>query len=323
MCDVRLGLAKVGLLLVVTKNMLSKNIIFISIMRIKISALISCCWGVAIVLGGLFLLLTNYYVQQNEYTVVMNKWTMQFNDNVYSQGMYFLGPAVETIPFQRTLQDLNLGRTDCLTRDEVLVDLTVALQYQYVEKQLIPFILKIFGSEKKYIEFLTGTARSTILNTCLEFTALEYYEIRSTIDAEMFSNLIKNINDKQFGCTIEYFQLVDIKYPSDYISILHSKQNVKQDLITAENHRTTEEIGARTTLLESQRTASINIINAYNTYNMTLYDAQVQREALVSQWRSRAVAFKSIMEDLSLTYPSFIEYLKSDVVRTSQLVTSV
>jgi regulator of protease activity HflC (stomatin/prohibitin superfamily) len=292
-------------------------------MRIKISALISFCWFVAIVLGGLFLVFTNYYVQQNEYTVVMNKWTMQFKDTVYSQGLYFLGPGVEMIPFQRTLQELDLGRTDCLTRDEVLVDLKVALQYQYDQKQLIPFILQTFGSEKKYVEFLTGTARSIILNTCLEFTALEYYEIRSVIDTEMFSNLIKNINDKHYGCSIEYFQLVDIQYPPDYITILHEKQNVKQDLITAENHRSTEEIGARTTQLEARRTASINLINAHNIYNMTLYDAQTQKEAIVSLWKSRAVAFNNIISDLNLTYPRFIEYLKSNVVRTSQLITSV
>lgn len=227
------------------------------------------------------------------------------------------------IPFTRTLQNLNLGRTDCLTRDEVLVDLTVALQYQYDVKQLIPFILQKFGSEKKYIEFLTGTARSIILNTCLEYTALEYYEIRSVIDAEMFSNLMKNINAKHLGCTIEYFQLVDIQYPPDYITILHDKQNVKQDLITAENHRSTEEIEAKTTQLEAGRTASINLINAHNVYNMTLYDAQTQKEAIILQWKSRAIAFENIIADLSLSYPAFIEYLKSDVVRTSQLFTSV
>ena len=292
-------------------------------MRIKISALLSFCWVVVIIVGALFLLLTNYYVEQNEYAVVMNKWTMQFHSNVYTQGLYFLGPGVEVIPFERTLRNLELGRTDCLTRDEVLVDLTVALQYQYDEKQLIPFILETFGTEKKYVEFLTGSARSIILNTCLEFTALEYYEIRSVIDSEMFSNLNENINKKHMGCTIEYFQLVDIKYPKEYITILHDKQNIKQDLITAENHRSTEEIRARTTLLEAQRTASINLINAHNVYNMTLYDAQTQKEALITQWKSRAIAFNNIMSDLELSYPRFIEYLKSDVVRTSQLFTSV
>jgi regulator of protease activity HflC (stomatin/prohibitin superfamily) len=292
-------------------------------MRIKISSLISFCWLVVILLGMFFLLLTNYYVPQNEYMVVMNKWSMQFHDNIYSQGLYFLGPGVEMIPFRRTLQNLDLGRTDCLTRDEVLVDLTVALQFQYIEKQLIPLILETFGTERKYVEFLTGAARSIVLNTCLEFTALEYYEMRGVVDSEIFSNLIKNINDKHFGSTIEYFQLLDIDYPKDFIAILHEKQNVKQNLITAENHRTTEEITARTTQLEAQRTASINLINANNIYNMTMYDARNQKEAIVAQWKSRAIAYTNIISDLSLSYPAFIEYLKADVVRTSPIVTSV
>jgi len=262
-------------------------------------------------------------VEQDEYAVVLNSYTMQFRSAVYSQGFYFLVPGDRFIRFKRTLQNAELGDMDCLTKDEVLVDLHVATQFQYTKDDLVPFVLKKFGTDRNYKHFLAGIMRSVILNTCLEFTALEYYEKRAMVDAEMFGNLIRTVNSNRLGCTIEYFQLVDIDYPKDYMKVLHEKQNVKQNLITAENHRTSEVISATTTKMEAQRTANINMINAYNVYNMTLFDANVQKDAIMSMWRNRGLAYKNVIKDLELSVPQFIEYLQSDVVRTSQVVTSV
>eukprot|EP00602_Paraphysomonas_sp_CaronLab_P008456 CAMPEP_0185026572 /NCGR_PEP_ID=MMETSP1103-20130426/10934_1 /TAXON_ID=36769 /ORGANISM="Paraphysomonas bandaiensis, Strain Caron Lab Isolate" /LENGTH=56 /DNA_ID=CAMNT_0027560199 /DNA_START=773 /DNA_END=943 /DNA_ORIENTATION=+ len=56
---------------------------------------------------------------------------------------------------------------------------------------------------------------------------------------------------------------------------------------------------------------------------MTLFDANVQKDAIMSMWRNRGLAYKNVIKDLELSVPQFIEYLQSDVVRTSQVVTSV
>jgi regulator of protease activity HflC (stomatin/prohibitin superfamily) len=282
---------------------------------------ILCSWFVlAIVLSFVFINIGS--VEQEEYAVALNSYTMQFRDQVYSQGTFILSPGDTFIRFKRTVQSIELGEIDCLTKDEVLIDIEVSAQFQYIKDDLIPYVMKQFGDDEHYKDFLVSIMRSTILNSCLEFTALDYYEMRTVVDAEMFKSLVRAMNTG-LGCTIEYFQLVDIKYPSEYISTLHKKQNIKQDLITAENHRSTEVIGATTTKLEAQRTANINLINAYNARNITMYSATTQRQAIVSQWVNRGSYFKHVMHDLKLSFSQFIEYLKSDVVRSSHIYSSL
>jgi regulator of protease activity HflC (stomatin/prohibitin superfamily) len=285
----------------------------------------SCLYGFFLIIlvftGVVALFAFNYdHVEQDEFAVVMNSYTMNFRGNVYNQGIYILAPGDELIRFKRTLQSIELGEMDCLTKDEVLIDLHVATQFQYNSEDLIPFVLLKFESDHKYKIFIASIMRSIILNTCLQFTALQYYEKRALVDLAMYKNLVDTINSRGFGFTVEYFQLVDIQYPKEYMDILHEKQNIKQNLVTAENHRTSSLIAATTAKLEAERTASINLINARNTYNITIYKAETQRNAIVSQWINRGHAFQSIMTDLHLTVPELIAYLKADVVRSSNLI---
>ena len=287
----------------------------------RVSTLL-CSWFILALIVA-FLCINIGSVEQEEYAIALNSFTMQFRDEVYSQGTFILRPGDTLLKFKRTVQSIELGEIDCLTKDEVLIDIEVSAQFQYVRDGLIPFVLKQFGNDENYQDFLVSAMRSTILNSCLEFTALDYYEMRTVVDAAMFKNLVADMNEKGLGCTIEYFQLVDIRYPTEYISTLHQKQNVKQDLITAENHRSTEIIGATTAKLEAQRTANINLINAYNSRNITLYNAHTQKQAIVAQWENRGKYFKNVLVDLKLTYGQFIEYLKSDVVRTSHIYSSL
>lgn len=283
---------------------------------------IVCSWMVlAVILTFIFINIGT--VEQEEYAIALNRYTMQFREQVYSQGTFLLAPGDEFIRFKRTVQNIELGEIDCLTKDEVLIDIEVSAQFQYVKDDLISFVMKQFGDDAHYKDFLVSVMRSTILNACLEFTALDYYEMRTVVDARMFKSLSQGMNDNGLGCTIDFFQLVDIKYPLEYISTLHRKQNVKQDLITAENHRATEVIGATTTKLEAERIANINLINAYNVANITMYSAKTQQQAILSQWTNRGSYFKNVLHDLKLSSSQFIEYLKSDVVRSSHIYSSL
>jgi hypothetical protein len=283
-----------------------------------------CCGFVLAVSIILAFICIGFKVEQNEYAVVMNTYTMQFRPDVLSQGMYILKPGDKLIKFERIYQTFNIDGLECLTGDEVLLNIHVLVRYQYARDALIPIILKTFDTDAKYKTFLNAAIRSTILNSCLEFTALEYYEKRAFVDSAMFDNLMSTINQQTIGSSVEYFQLVDIRYPDDYNNILHQKQNIAQGLITAQNNRNTAIINANTIQMEAQRTAGINIINAQNIYNITIFNAETQKQAILLQWSHRADAFKHIMIDLNYTPDQLVDYIKADVVRTStQLVSSV
>lgn len=286
-----------------------------------------CCGMFIVIMMGILLILIamsiNYTVAQDEYAVIENAYTMQFEPDVLSQGVYILGPGRNLIKFKRTLQNIELGELTCMTQDEVLVDLFVATQFQYNKESIIPVILKKFRNDRQYQIFLSSIMKSSILNTCLEFTALDYYEKRAAVDAKMFSDLIQEINNKGLGSTVEYFQLVTIEYPPAYIDVLHKKQNIKQNLVTAENNRKTDLIDANTNKLEMERVANINLINAYNSYNITIFNGHEQKEAILDKWKNRMVAYKSIVDSLHLSVSQFITYMRADIVRTSSVFSSV
>lgn len=271
-----------------------------------------------------FLTCIGYSVKQDEYAVIENTFTMKFHDDILSQGMYILHPGDRMIKFKRTLQSIELGNLNCLTRDEVMLQIHASIQFEYVKDQIIPTILKKFKNDEEYKSFLQATTESSILESCLRFTALEYYEERANVDGSMYNDLLTNINDKDIGSTIEFFQLVDISYPPTYIDILHQKQNTKQDLITAENNRATEIVNANTNFIETIRQVKINLINAQNYYDMILHLAKTEENSIINQWNNRNEMFKNIVSDLNLSPEMLIEYIKSEILRnTNNLYSSL
>lgn len=274
----------------------------------------------------LFLLYESFYftVEQKEYAVVANSFTMQFSNDVLTQNTYwFLAPFSYLILFVRTMQNIEVGELDCMTGDSVMLKLHVAIQFQYDSgKSLVPIVLKEFGGDAQHKDMLKANIRSTILNTCLQFDAIEYYEMRAKADDSMRQNLEKSIN-ADLGSAVRFFQLLDIKYPDDYMNALHDKQNVHQALITAQNDRNTEVINANTQLKENGVDANINLINAYNTVNITNYNAGVQESMILADWNAKSDYYLNIKTSMKLTNAQLLNYMKDDVKRSSKIYTNV
>lgn len=125
--------------------------------------------------------ITNKKVGQSEAGVRSNSYTMELS-GPYLQGAYTLDVGEEFLLFERTIQNLGIGDVSCLTKDKLLITLSVSAQYQYQIEYLIPILLKQFQSNDKLRTLLNSAAESIISNTCLEFTAEEYYTERSVVD---------------------------------------------------------------------------------------------------------------------------------------------
>lgn len=274
----------------------------------------------------IFLLGSSFYfpVEQKEYGVVANSFTMQFDNNVLTQGTtWFLAPFSYLILFTRTMQNIEVGELDCMTGDSVMLKLHVAVQFQYDSSQsLVPIVLKQFGGDLHHKDMLKANIRSTILNTCLQFDTIEYYEMRAKADDTMRQNLEQSINSK-LGSTVKFFQLLDIKYPDDYMTALHDKQNVHQALMTAQNDRNTEIINANTQLKENAVSSNINRIIAHNTANITNYNAGIQESMILADWQAKADYYLNIKNSVKLTNTQLLNYMKDDVRKSSKIYVNV
>lgn len=289
----------------------------------------ACCslftiitFGGGILLLIILLALTVKDVEQTEYAVGYDNYTMKFT-KIYTQGRYVTRVGEYFIKLPRTLQEYKAELT-CLTKDKVLVNLDVAMQYQYDRKQLISTILKQFNGKSKYNTFIKNRATSSILDTCLKYEAEEYYTKRGAIDIAMYNELTRVINDNNIGANVEFFQLVNIEFPTTFATAITTKQIVQQEALTATNNRQSILTNAQTGLYEAQRKASIILINANNTAMITLNKAYADAEAQGELWDKRAYAYNFTSYIFNLNATEIIDYIESDnVKKSSTLITAV
>lgn len=265
---------------------------------------------------SLLAMYVGYQVEQSEYAIGYDNYNMEFT-KIYEQGKYPIRVGEEMIIIERTLQDFNKDLT-CMTKDKILIDLSIGLQYQYQKKDIINKILKEFSSINNFNGFLFDRITSSIINSCLVYNAEDYYTERSIIDKHMYDSLILNINNNNLGVLVEFFQLINIKFPSKISNAITEKQNIEQESLTAINERTSKLTEANTELFEMQRQAEILIINAYATSNITLNQAESNSQIQRILWTNRAYAYSHANNVLDLNSTLLIDYIQSDLISKSE-----
>lgn len=263
----------------------------------------------------------SFPVKQNEYAIGYDTYNMKFT-KIYEQGKYPIRVGEDMIIIKRTLQDYN-NNLKCMTKDKILIDLSISLQYLYFRNNLID-ILKTFSSIKKFNEFLFDTIENSIVKSCLMYDVEEYYTKRNNIDDYMYNNLIYYINNQSFGASIEFFQLVDIQFPTEVSNIITEKQNIEQETLTALNERTSKKTDAQTALYEMQRQADVILINAYVNANITINQANSNLEIQQVLWNKRAYAYYNANDKLKLNSTEMIDFIQTDLIyKSNNLLTNL
>lgn len=288
-----------------------------------------CIWIACILLfGGIITMISllamyvSYPVKQSVYAIGYDTYNMEFT-KIYEQGKYPIRVGEEMIIIERTLQDFNRDLT-CITKDKILIELSVGLQYQYQKEDLIDKILKEFSSIDNFNNFLFDRITSSIIDSCLAYDVEEYYTKRSLIDRHIYDSLIVNVNNYDLGATIGFFQLINIQFPVEISNAITQKQNIEQEALTATNERASKLTEVNTKKLEMERQADIQIINANTASNVTLNQAQANFQIQQVLWENRAFAYLHANKVLGLNSTELIEYIQSDLIsKSNNLLTNL
>lgn len=259
----------------------------------------------------------NKRVENDEYGIVYHDTTTMNFGKIYEQGVYAIPPGTRMLIFKRTLQDVDLEPITCFSSDKILIVLTVSTQYQLIKDKIIDVILKKYGGNSHFKNILRFIVQNVIINRCGQYTAEDYYVRRAQIDEDMYQSLLTDVNNNTIGATIEFFQLINIAFPTEFSAVISRKQIVIQNATTILNQRISLLTAANTTYLQAQRTANITIATADNTAQINLKQAQTTSNVIYNQWYQRGLAYHSIKKELNLTESQFIEYLRSEVLRTA------
>lgn len=279
-------------------------------------------FGSIITMITLLALYISYPVKQTEYAVGYDTYNMEFT-KIYEQGKYPIRVGEEMIIVKRTLQDFNKDLT-CMTKDKILIDLSIGLQYQYYKENLINDILKKFSSVKNFNEFLFDRIISSIMNSCLDYEAEEYYTKRSAIDRHIYAGIVADVNDHNFGTSVDFFQLINIGFPEPISNAIAEKQNIDQEALTAQNERASKLTEANTAMYEMQRHANIQIIDAYAAANITQNQAQSNSQIQQVLWKNRAYTYSHANDVFEFNTTQLVDYIQSDLIsKSNNLLTNL
>ncbi len=268
----------------------------------------------AVLLG----LCVNVKVGQNSYMITYNSFTTDIS-SVREQGTYTILPGDNKVTLTRTLQTVNNGDITCLSNDRLVLVLTVSVQFQYIKDEIIPIIFYQFSNENNFQTYLVNLVTSSIISTCGLYTAEQYYDNRGAIETSLFNQLVLAVNSSTSVVDIQFLQLKNIAFPDGFANIITQKQLVQQQEVTELNARTSQLINANTTLLTSQQSAEILLINANNQAEIILNQAQATKDVILTFWQQRSLAYQSIMRGMNLNASDFLQYLRSTIIQTSQV----
>jgi regulator of protease activity HflC (stomatin/prohibitin superfamily) len=164
---------------------------------------------------------------------------------------------------------------------------------------------------------LHNVVEESVRTACADFMSFEYYTTRQLVETKMYMQLMDNINRTDININLHLFQLRNIDFPSSYNNIISEKQSVIQMSQTEMNKRQSELILANTTYIQAVQTAKQLLIQADNQKQLTLFQANTTANIIQTDYEQRAISYEYIMTQLNLNATGMIDYLESEIIRTS------
>lgn len=274
----------------------------------------------------------NQKVAQNQYAVVANSLTMDvyatldqgtYNNLTLGDYMVYYVATIQYLNFENIPNNANNKKPSiqCYTSDGLQITIDVDIQYQYIRDDIIANIWYKFDNEKNYVDFFSNLIYGSIFTTCANYKSEEYYTQRSTIETNMFENVLEVVRGSNIGLQIGFLQLKDIVFPPIFSETIFHKQMLTQQIQTQLNNRTSQLIAANTTFIQALQKEKIIIINANNQANVVLNQAQINADVIKYQWNQKAAIYSNIKHGLGMDQYEFIDYMRTEVIRLSKAPT--
>lgn len=269
-----------------------------------------------IILGCILLALcVNIKIKQSDVGVFINHYTSTIR-GPFDQGTYNILPGDEVLRFSRIYQQKNY-HIDTLTKDGIVVNLNITFQQMYNISEIIPTILKKFDNEEFYLDVLSNVLWPSIMFVACKFNAEDFYNNRSYIETEMYNNYVSYISKISFGVDIKSLQLVHIGFPINYTDVLTQKQIQTQNKITNLNMRQGLLTKANTDLMIAKQQAQTILINANNTANINIANANTKYQIVLDNMEQTGNGLKIILNSFDNNFTSFFNYLEYTILSNS------
>jgi len=262
-------------------------------------------------------------VDENDYGVQYNIHKKQLDDAIKSGGLFTGPPGFKFITFPSTFVTADFDNRTCVSRDGLRVSLSVTFQYQIIQDQLLPAILK-YRNFFKWADVVEAAGLSAIHHTCAEFRISNFQNKRGEIQTRMEENLrLKLEGDEEAGREGVFaraisLQLRNLELPSEYSNAVEEKQSAEEDISLAKNQRLQETTKAQTELLAAQEEARKILDTARNEADVVLTEARLKAEETTFAFEKEAETIVDVRDSLELTTEGVLSYLATSMVSEAQ-----
>ena len=241
-------------------------------------------------------------VHHDEFAIAYNPLTHSVDKSkIYKEGRYFLVLPSYFFKYKRTITSIEFSDNEdiqCLTKEGLNMFLSITVQYQIIEDKLFD-IFEIYGKEEYWIKYLILKTKSTIKDTCGNFTGEDFFFNRGIIESNFTYALTQMYLLDYIEATIGFVQLKNVKHPPSYEVKNQEKQTIEQEKDRALSNRE-QQITVRTTKLLTQiKDNEIILIRANATAQSEIIKKTEQAKAIFAKYQERAISFSTIKYKLS------------------------
>lgn len=279
---------------------------------------------VAAIITGVVVGTSYAHVRTNEMCVVYNTFSKTFDDVPLSEGRHYVGTMAQLFCLPTTLQSLvyvDGGAVQCLSHEGMLMVLDVQVDYRLAGDADLQTVLRTFGTFDQYRLFVDSMARDTIKDVCGQYTAEEYFERRSAINAHM-QRQIDEYFQEHTALIVDLLQLINIDHADVFEAANRDKQDVEQQVERVMRQRNEQLTAARTRQLSAEIAANTTRAQADVAARAILDTARTESVAVETRrWQERTAALVSVLTGLGdgADRQSMIEAYVRHVLLASQV----
>lgn len=262
-------------------------------------------------------------LEETEYGILYNIWSKNLDDEAQSGGLFWGPPGFRFIIFPSTFVTVDLDDRLCVSRDGLIVAISLTFQYQMIAENMFPAVER-YRDFEKWSEIVTEAGLSAVHHSCAEFQISNFQNKRGEIQATMEDNLrIKLEGNATDGTEGVYAQALSLQLrfvglPEEYSNAVREKQSAEEDIALAKNQRQQETTRANTELLRAQEEARKILDTANNDVAILLTEARLSAEETTFAFEQEAQTIVDVRNSLGLSTDGVLAYLANGLLADIQ-----
>lgn len=212
-------------------------------------------------------------------------------------------------PTRNTEVDLSC---QCNSKDAIVIQIEADFLFVPITEKTLA-LTKRYKDWESYLEVVTLSARSSVRNSCGDFTALEFQTRRDEVQRDMTKKVGLDL-ESMLSATVLTLNLRNIERPWEYAEAVNARESARADIDLANEQRKQEMTKATTLELNSFLEANKTLNTASTLADVQLAFSESQYNGTMDRWATYARVLSLAQQTHNLTVKGVLAYLSNELI---------